>query len=62
MITKLTFFYRINRDYLSKYLTYSQKFQIFIVCLVILDCLIVIVELLFDLGAIGEQVLLLIRN
>ncbi|XP_065836788.1 voltage-gated hydrogen channel 1-like [Oscarella lobularis] len=44
-----------HRERMRRFLTYSRRFQIAIVVLVVLDCLIVIIELLMDLG-------ILIRN
>ncbi|XP_065194473.1 voltage-gated hydrogen channel 1-like [Sycon ciliatum] len=45
----------IDREHLKKFLTYSQKVQIFIVVLVVLDCTIVLTELLIDLGIIVKN-------
>lgn len=46
--------FRTLRDKL-KYILHSNKFQIAIVCLVIVDCLLVVTELLLDLKVFPEE-------
>eukprot|EP00118_Oscarella_pearsei_P001340 m.7203 g.7203 ORF g.7203 m.7203 type:complete len:287 (+) comp17997_c0_seq1:34-894(+) len=45
-----------HRERMKRFLTYSRRFQILVVALVVLDCLVVIIELLIDLGIIIKNV------